>query len=243
MVKCGMIDNNKKKNLKRAVLIDELLELLETFLFCFFIVGLIFTYLFQISTVDGNSMQNTLQTKERIISSDIFFNAKTGSVVVIEAKHSYVMDYKTAYDFAFATLSAAQNQLSETEIRQLARQSINEITVGYSAVFEAVGLDKRIVKRVIATEGQKVKINFENGDVFVDGEMIDEPYIKNLTINDENAFSYPLVVPEGFVFVLGDNRQASKDSRHPDIGLVPKEYIVGKVLLRVFPIDKFGFIH
>ena len=101
------------------------------------------------------------------------------------------------------------------------------------------GLDEVIVKRVIAVGGQTVDIDFSTGEVFVDGELLDEPYINNLTLNDEGAFDYPITVEEGYYFCMGDNRQGSKDSRHPDVGLISRDDILGKVVLRLFPNTKF----
>ena len=106
------------------------------------------------------------------------------------------------------------------------------------------GLRKTLVKRVIAVGGQTVDINFERGAVYVDGKMLDESYITSLTHMDEGAFTYkyPVEVPEGYVFVMGDNRQVSKDSRSDEIGFVSLESITGKVIMRVFPLDAFGFV-
>ncbi|MBQ8623560.1 MAG: signal peptidase I [Oscillospiraceae bacterium] len=104
------------------------------------------------------------------------------------------------------------------------------------------GLNEVIVKRVIACEGQTVDIDFSTGSVYVDGVLLDEPYIKNLTINDEFGFDYPITVPEGKYFVMGDNRQGSRDSRHPAVKFVDREDILGKVVLRVFPFEKFGTV-
>lgn len=104
------------------------------------------------------------------------------------------------------------------------------------------GLGKEIVKRLIAQSGQEINIDFDEGIVYVDGKALDEPYTSTLTKRDNRAFTYPMTVPEGYVFVLGDNRHISKDSRHPEIGLIPAEDITGKVLLRVMPLEKFGRI-
>lgn len=97
------------------------------------------------------------------------------------------------------------------------------------------GLDEVIVKRIIATEGQTVDIDFSTGSVYVDGELLDEPYIRNLTLNDEGGFTYPVTVGEGQYFVMGDNRQGSRDSRDASVGLVDREDILGKVVLRLYP--------
>lgn len=103
------------------------------------------------------------------------------------------------------------------------------------------GLNEVIVKRVIAVGGQEVDIDFTTGTVYVDGEALDEPYIKNLTLNDELAFTYPITVDEGYYFCMGDNRQNSKDSRHPDVGLVSREDILGKAIMRLYPFDQIRF--
>ena len=104
------------------------------------------------------------------------------------------------------------------------------------------GLNELIIKRVIAVEGQTLDIDFETGTVKVDGTALNEPYITGLTHNDEGAFSghYPLTIPEGYVFVMGDNRYISMDSRSTKIGLVPASEIIGTVVLRVYPFDSFG---
>ncbi len=96
-----------------------------------------------------------------------------------------------------------------------------------------------LVKRVIATEGQTIEIDFDRGRVYVDGELLDEPYIDEPTHNQLD-FQGPQTVPEGCVFVMGDNRNASSDSRRAQIGMVDERLIVGKVLLRVFPFDSIG---
>lgn len=104
------------------------------------------------------------------------------------------------------------------------------------------GLNEVIVKRIIACEGQTVDIDFQTGSVYVDGVLLDEPYIKNPTINDEGAFDYPITVPEGKYFAMGDNRQGSRDSRDPAVKFIDREDILGKVVLRVFPFEKFGTV-
>lgn len=99
--------------------------------------------------------------------------------------------------------------------------------------------DDPIVKRIIADEGQTVNINFANGDVTVDGILLDEPYINNLTTRAEGT-EFPLTVPENCVFVMGDNRGGSTDSRDSRIGCIDKRYILGKVLQIILPFDHFG---
>ena len=91
-----------------------------------------------------------------------------------------------------------------------------------------------IVKRVIATEGQTVDIDFEAGIVYVDGVALDEPYTYTLTTN-QGGVQFPLTVFDGFVFVLGDNRNNSRDSRYPEIGLIDQREIVGKAIFLILP--------
>jgi signal peptidase I len=240
----------KTKNGKKFLSVkqlDELSELVETLFLSFFVVLLLFTYVFQLSTVDGNSMENTLKGGEQVLSGKFLYKAETGDVIVMFSEYSYLLEYETAKNYAYADIikqisSEKLPEMSETEIAEKAENNIEKSEIAGTPVYRINGLNKRIVKRVIATGGQEVKINFENGDVLVDGKLLDEPYIKNLTNLDENAFKYPFVVPEGYVFVLGDNRAMSKDSRHPNVGLVQEDYIIGKIIFRIFPFDKIGFV-
>lgn len=93
-----------------------------------------------------------------------------------------------------------------------------------------------IVKRVIATEGQTIDIDFASGTVSVDGEVLDEPYIFEPTyLEYGDGMVFPSVVPEGCIFVMGDNRNHSADSRYAAIGMVDTRCVMGKVLFLAFP--------
>jgi len=113
-----------------------------------------------------------------------------------------------------------------------------------------LGYDEPIVKRVIATGGQTVDIDFATWTVYVDGEIVEQygkavddayqiNYIENQAM-DAWDMTFPLEVPEGYLFVLGDNRNASLDSRRSDVGLVDERMVVGQVFFRVFPLSAFG---
>ena len=98
-----------------------------------------------------------------------------------------------------------------------------------------------IVKRVIATEGQLVDIDFENGIVYVDGSVLDEPYINSPTTMNEGS-TFPLTVSENCIFVLGDNRGVSRDSRDPVIGQVDKREVLGKAIFLAIPGTSHGML-
>ncbi len=101
-------------------------------------------------------------------------------------------------------------------------------------------LDKLIVKRVIATAGQEVDIDFDAGIVYVDGVALQEDYTNTPTNLDEGGHIYPVVVPEDHVFAMGDNRNHSADSRSPYVGFVSEDDILGKVIFRYFPFNNIG---
>ena len=90
-----------------------------------------------------------------------------------------------------------------------------------------------IVKRVIATEGQEVDIDFINGIVYVDGAALDEPYVSSGMLYE--GVDFPLVVDEGCLFVMGDNRIVSQDSRSHEIGLIDCREVLGRAILLFLP--------
>lgn len=109
------------------------------------------------------------------------------------------------------------------------------VVISHGAVYS-----EPIIKRVIATEGESLDIDFETGEVKVNGEVIDEPYIKSKTLAGDNEI--PSVVPDGKVFVMGDNRGVSMDSRSRKIGLIDKKDIIGKARCVVFPFTDMKFL-
>ncbi|MBR6580890.1 MAG: signal peptidase I [Ruminococcus sp.] len=184
-----------KKFLKSAV------GLIEQFIITFFVLCLVFTYLFRIVSVSGDSMLNTLKDGNRVIVNAMDRKVENGDIVVI--------DLNNAVTFA------------ENETLEICN-----------------GLNKTVVKRVVATEGQTIDIDFAAGIVYVDGERLYEDYIElGLTHYDGGAFTgkYPITVPEGYVFIMGDNRSVSMDSRSEKIGFVSVDDITGTVILRFYP--------
>jgi len=128
------------------------------------------------------------------------------------------------------------------------RPEQNDIIVFHQTSEVYIQYNKPIVKRVIATAGQYVKINYDKGLVYVSNDNV---FDEN-DILDESAYIYldsgkwnssgtlEQYVPEGYVFVMGDNRNNSADSRFSAIGLVDERRILGKVLIRIFPLSKAG---
>lgn len=98
--------------------------------------------------------------------------------------------------------------------------------------------NKILVKRVIALPGQTVDID-EDGNVYVDGEYLDEPYLTEKSFGDANI-NLPYQVADNRYFCMGDHRSTSADSRHSEIGCISEEQIVGKIVFRVWPLTQFG---
>lgn len=150
-------------------------------LFVFFVGWMLF---FHIVSVNGASMQPTLQDNDKLFVLTFRYEPQQGDIVVL------------------------QNN-TETE-----------------------GL---LVKRVVATEGQVVDIDYDTGRVTVDGAVLDESYATETTQKALNEIAYPYTVPDNCVFVMGDNRAESIDSRNRGIGGIDERRIVGKVIFRLYP--------
>lgn len=90
-----------------------------------------------------------------------------------------------------------------------------------------------LVKRVIGLGGQTIDIDTDKGTVSIDGKVLDEPYVREKMVVAGDGFDYPLTIPEGKVFVMGDNRNYSGDSRFAAVGLIDERYIVGEAFYRI----------
>ena len=175
--------NNEKKA------VYEIFEWVESAVFAIVTVVLIFTFIFRIVGVVGESMESTFFSKDRIVISKILYTPQRGDVVVLIQP-----DYKDDYP---------------------------------------------LIKRVIGIPGDKVTIN-EKGDVLINGVLIDEPYMNEpMNVNGlENVYT----VGEDEIFVMGDNRNLSLDSRSPSIHNIKEKNVLGKAVFRIYPFNKFGFI-
>ncbi len=182
------LDEEEQDKKKKDNSAEDMLDWLEMLITVFFAVVLVFTFIFRIAIVDGESMVPTLEDKDKLVVSHLFYEPEDGDVVIVNSK----------------------------------------------------GLGKVIVKRVIATENQTIDVDYSEGKVYVDGQLLDEPYINEPTITDFGFHDYPVTVPAGHVFVMGDNRNHSTDSRAESVGFVDKSDIMGKAVFRIWPFNKLG---
>lgn len=149
--------------------------------------------------------------------------------------------------FTFVVRVAAVNGISMENTLQPGDRLLLQ-SVGYTpqrgdvvVTDDLIDYGKPLVKRVIAVGGDVVDIDFQTGEVTVNGKTLEEPYIRELTLLDEGQ-TFPLTVPQGKLFLMGDNRCQSKDSRSPEIGCIDERDILGKAILRIFPLQKIGVI-
>ena len=106
--------------------------------------------------------------------------------------------------------------------------------------YNIMGIGKRsYIKRVIGLPGEHLYIS-EQGDVYINDKILEEPYLVNGLKTPRTGAYYDVEIPKGYVFVMGDNREGSKDSR--ELGLIPIEKVEGKVIVRIWPLNKIGKI-
>ncbi len=201
---------------KKKSLLNDVLEIIESTIITVFSIVLVFTYLLHPVNVVGGSMIPTLNNEDRIFMSTVMFDISYGDIIVINNDVSYLIDDETGEPYEYIPLD----------------QKGNPINV----------LKECIIKRVIACGGQTINIDFNTGEVMVDGVILDEPYINAQTSQNDGAFTYPLVIPEGYYFVMGDNRNHSSDSRNQYVGLIKEDQIYGKAVIRYSPFSQFKIL-
>ena len=178
-------ENTEEKG--RAAPVAVLYEWIGEAVFSLIAVALVFTFLFRIVGVNGDSMNNTLMNRDRLVLSVLPYTPERGDIVV----------------------------------------------VGRDA-------QEPLVKRVIGVAGDTLEIDEELHRVRLNGELLDEPYVQYPT--PAYDMTGEVAVPEGYVFVMGDHRNDSHDSRAADIGLVPVDDIVGWAAFRIWPRQRIGIL-
>lgn len=210
-----------KKAQKEAFnLKKEVFEWVYTIAIALLIAFVIKGFLFDIVRVDGSSMYPTLVHNDRIIITKLAYKPKQQDIVILDSSYKRREQYYA--------------------IREQNGESFNAVTKFIDSFSLPQDLKKKYyVKRIIALPGQTVDI--VDGKVLVDGEILDENayYTGDTTITDPTV-SYPITVDEGCVFVMGDNRHNSSDSRSSSLGQVPIEAISGKAQLRIWPLNSMG---
>ena len=222
-----MTENNKnveiterevKKKESSFNLLKEVWEWIYTIALALIIAFGIKAFLFDIVRVDGPSMNPTLTHNDRLIITKLGYAPDYGDIVILDSTYKDRQEYYES------------NGIDESAFKKM---------VEYTKL--PANLKKRFyVKRIIAMAGDSVDI--KNGNVIVNGEVLEEEYFDGVTNITDLSVIYPVTVTEGHVFVMGDNRSNSKDSRSSSLGLVPVEALSGKAQLRVWPISSFGIV-
>lgn len=133
-------------------------------------------------------------------------------------------------------------QPTKGDIVVVRNDSGNLLSKDNKVISSGYGLDENIIKRVIAVAGDELMIDPNAGEVYINGELQDEPYINEKTMTNDGAFEYPITIPQGYIFVMGDNRNHSTDSRSSAVGLISVDDVIGKTYFRYFPLTEFGFV-
>ena len=183
---------------KKGKFTGELFEWIDSIVVSAIVVVLLFTFVFKIVGIKGESMTNTLMEGDKVLVCSFNYTPEVGDIVVISRNATNIYE----------------DESSEHD---------------------------RIIKRVIATEGQTVDIN-DSGLVSVDGVEIADTYVRDYAKTFKKDVQFPHVVKDGCVFVLGDNRLNSLDSRSSGIGDVDIRYILGKAICRISPFSEFKLL-
>ena len=202
-------------------ILKEVWEWIYTIAIALAIAMVIKTFLFDIVKVDGSSMFPTLEHQDRLIITKLGYTPKAEDIVILDSTYEDRSDY---YD------SLAKEKGKEE------LNSFEKFTKYFSLPEQYK--HRYYVKRVIATPGQTIDI--KDGNVYVDGKLLDEEYYDGETYSTSPLAEYPITVEENCVFVMGDNRGNSRDSRDPSLGQVPYEAVIGKSQFRIFPFNKIG---
>lgn len=206
---------------KKVSLAKEIWEWIYTLAIAIAIALLIKGFIFDIVRVDGSSMFPTLVDNDRLIVTKLGYTPEQGDIIILDSEYKNREEY---YD----ELAEEKGKDELSSIDKLFAQS------GMPSDLQK----KYYVKRIIAMPGQTVDL--VDGKVYVDGELLDEPYYDGTTYSIDPTVEYPITVDEDCVFVMGDNRAHSKDSRSSELGQVPFKAILGKSQIRIWPLIDIG---
>lgn len=199
----------------------EIFEWAYSIVVAIIIAFLIKGFLFDIVRVDGPSMSPTLIHNDRLIITKLLYEPEAGDIVILDSNYTEREEYYDA--IAEGKGKDDLGYLGEFKEYFSLPQSLKKVYY---------------VKRVIATEGQTVDLI--DGAVYVDGKKLNEPYYKGETYPTDSTMVYPYTVSEGCVFVMGDNRGNSLDSRSSQLGEVDEDAILGKAQIRIWPLNSAG---
>lgn len=212
--------NKKSAEKRKKSLGRELFEWFYTIIIAAAIAFLIKSCLFDIVRVDGSSMFPTLTNNDRLIVTKLNYTPQANDIIILDSTYEKRSEY-----------------YSQKELETGKTISSFEKMTDYLSLPSA--LKKRYyVKRIVALPGQTVDLR--NGKVYIDGNPLEGEYDHGFTQSIDMSVHYPITVEEGKVFVMGDNREHSKDSRSSDLGQVPFEAIIGKSQFRIWPFSEIG---
>lgn len=199
----------------------EVFEWIYTIVVALVIAFFIKAFIFDIVRVDGPSMNPTLIHNDRLIITKLGYEPESGDIVILDSTYKNRENYYKALEENGEGLNKVQKAMKYFSLPD--------------------SLKKRYyVKRVIALPGQTVDI--KDGKVYVDDMLLEEEYYDGITTRTDSAVEYPVTVEDDCIFVMGDNRPESLDSRSQRLGQVPIEAVLGKAQIRLFPVSKFGFV-
>lgn len=218
------IENETNKTIKKTEntfnIWREIWEWFYTIVVALVVVFFIKTFLFDIVRVDGPSMNPTLIHNDRLLITKLGYKPEAGDIIILDSTYTDRLEYYENYE------KTTGDELN----------SFDKATKYFSLPDELK--HRYYVKRIIGMPGDTVDI--KNGKVLINGELLDEPYYDGITNMTDGLVDYPVTVAEDHVFVMGDNRPNSLDSRSSHLGQVPFKAISGKSQFRIWPFTAIG---